>query len=338
MSDLRVALPAVNRHEMKIDERARGLHVRLAEGDADVVQLQFFEPPGILAAEATVKAIERCYSRQEYRRVPTGEIGSIAYPTRATESYVQELLGALDREAIAGAGLRVALDYSYSPASIVMPAMIGDLGVEMVALNAFIEATAVARAADLSRALHATGQLVVAMGADVGIVMDNQAERVWLIDEHGHPIDAETTLLLLLRELAGSTDSGSAAGADHRDRTGGAGDGGGGGAGAPHQGLAAGAAGGGRRGRCGVRRRVREAATCSRPSCPPTTRSCRSARCWRWWPIPAARCRRWWPTCRQHPRAPVGELPMVAQGRDHAAADRGGQGDEVGQHGRHQGV
>ncbi len=209
VSDLRVALPAVNRHEMKTDERARGLHVRLAEGDADVVQLQFFEPPGILAAEATVKAIERCYSRQEYRRVPTGEIGSIAYPTRATESYVQELLGALDREAIAGAGLRVALDYSYSPASIVMPAMIGDLGVEMVALNAFIEATAVARAADLSRALHSTGQLVVAMGADVGIVMDNQAERVWLIDEHGHPIDAETTLLLLLRELAGSTDSGA---------------------------------------------------------------------------------------------------------------------------------
>jgi len=87
--------------------------------------------------------------------------------------------------------------------------MIGDLGVEMVALNAFMEATAGTRSTDPGRAMHATGQLVVAMGADLGLVMDNAAERVWLIDELGQPIDAETTLLLLLRELAGSTDSGA---------------------------------------------------------------------------------------------------------------------------------
>jgi mannose-1-phosphate guanylyltransferase / phosphomannomutase len=209
VSDLRVALPAVNRHEMKTDDRARGLHVRLAGGDFDVVQVQFFEPPGIMAGDATVKSIERCYSRQEFRRVGTGEIGSLAYPTRATESYVQELLSALDRGAIAEAGLRLALDYSYSAASLVMPAMIGDLGVEMVALNAFVEASPDSRGADPGRALRDTGQLVVAMGADLGIVMDNAAERIWLIDEHGEPIDAQTTLLLLLRELSAASERGA---------------------------------------------------------------------------------------------------------------------------------
>jgi mannose-1-phosphate guanylyltransferase / phosphomannomutase len=209
VSDLRVALPAVNRHEMKTDERARGLHVRVAADDPDVVQVQFFEPPGILASDATLKAIERTYSRQEFRRVGTGEIGTLTYPTRATESYVQELLSALDREAIASAGLRLALDYRYSPASLVMPAMIGDLGVEMVALNAFIDTSPDSRGGDHARALRDTGQLVVAMGADLGIVMDNAAERIWLIDEHGEPIDAQTTLLLLLRELAGASDHGA---------------------------------------------------------------------------------------------------------------------------------
>jgi mannose-1-phosphate guanylyltransferase/phosphomannomutase len=208
VSDLRVTLPAVNRHEMKTDERASGLHVRLGGADIDTVQLQFFEPPGVLAADSTLKAIERCYSRQEFRRAPTAEIGSIAYPTRATESYVQELLSALDRDTIAQAGLRLALDYSYSPASLVMPGMIGDLGVEMVALNAFVDASPGSRAGDPGEAVRDTGQLVVAMGADLGIVMDNAAERIWLIDEHGEPIDAETTLLLLLRELAAATDRG----------------------------------------------------------------------------------------------------------------------------------
>jgi mannose-1-phosphate guanylyltransferase/phosphomannomutase len=50
---------------------------------------------------------------------------------------------------------------------------------------------------------------VRAVGADVGILMDVAAERIWLVDEEGRPIDAETSLLLLLRELSGQTAAGS---------------------------------------------------------------------------------------------------------------------------------
>ena len=52
VTDLRVSLPAVNRHEMRVDERTGGLHVRVAAGDPDTIQVVFFEPPGILASDA----------------------------------------------------------------------------------------------------------------------------------------------------------------------------------------------------------------------------------------------------------------------------------------------
>ena len=68
-----------------------------------------------------------------------GEIGALTYPARATESYVQELLGALDCDAIRARGFRLVLNYGLSAASLVMPTLIGDLGVEMVALNAFVD-------------------------------------------------------------------------------------------------------------------------------------------------------------------------------------------------------
>ena len=50
VSDLRVALPAVNRHELKVDERAGGLHVRVSADDPDVIQVQLLRAarhPGV---------------------------------------------------------------------------------------------------------------------------------------------------------------------------------------------------------------------------------------------------------------------------------------------------
>src|SRR5436190_13329 len=209
VADLRISLPAVNRHEMQVDECPGGLHVRVAAGDPDTVQVVFFEPPGILASDATIKGIERSFSRQEFRRTSPVDIGRLSYPTRATSSYIQELLGALDHDAIARRGLRLVLNYSFSAASLVMPSLVGDLGVEMVSLNAFVDASPSLRGLDVAGALDETGRLVRAVGADLGAVIDNAAERVWLIDENGVPITPETTLLLLVRELSQSGPEGA---------------------------------------------------------------------------------------------------------------------------------
>src|SRR5262249_49076373 len=57
--------------------------------------------------------------------------------------------------------------------------------------------------------LEETSSLVRAVGADLGVLLDVAAERIWLVDEAGQPIDAETTLLLLLRELSRQGDTGA---------------------------------------------------------------------------------------------------------------------------------
>ena len=46
VSDLRVSLPAVNRHEMRVDERTGGLHVRVAAGDPDTIQVVLLRAAG----------------------------------------------------------------------------------------------------------------------------------------------------------------------------------------------------------------------------------------------------------------------------------------------------
>ena len=208
LSDLRVAMPSINRHQLKIDERAGGLHINISADDPEQIRIRFFEAPGILVSDATLKSIERAYSRQEFRRVSASEIGRLSYPSRATETYAQDLLQTLDVATIRDRRLRLVLNYAYSPASLVVPSMIGELGVELIGINAFVDSAAGAphsRAEDMAE----MSRLVLAVGADLGVVMDVAAERIWLVDERGTAIDAETTLLLMLRELSAQVKTGS---------------------------------------------------------------------------------------------------------------------------------
>ena len=209
VSDLRVAMPSVNRHQLKIDERAGGLHIHIAPEDPELIRIRFFEAPGMLVSEATLKSIERAYSRQEFRRVSAGEIGRLSYPSRATETYAQDLLQTLDVAAIRRRGFRLVLNYSSSPASLVVPSMIGELGVELIAINAFLDTAPDATPATREQSMAEMSRLVLAVGADLGVVMDVSAERIWLVDENGAAIDPETTLLLLLRELSVQVATGS---------------------------------------------------------------------------------------------------------------------------------
>jgi mannose-1-phosphate guanylyltransferase/phosphomannomutase len=100
------------------------------------------------------------------------------------------------------------LNYGLSAASLVLPTLIGDLGVEMVALNAFVDASPTAQPLDTARALDDTANLVRAVGADLGVLIDSPAERLWLVDEQSRVIPPETLLLLFVRELAASNGGG----------------------------------------------------------------------------------------------------------------------------------
>ena len=53
-------MPAVARHQLKGDDKAFGVHVRIADDDPEVVQVRFFEAPGTVASEATSSDSSAC--------------------------------------------------------------------------------------------------------------------------------------------------------------------------------------------------------------------------------------------------------------------------------------
>jgi mannose-1-phosphate guanylyltransferase/phosphomannomutase len=203
VADLRVLPAAVARHLLKTEGYEAGFHVGTSQADPEVVQIKFFEQPGTQVSPALQKEIEKNFTRGELRRVGFGDIGSISYPARVRESYAQDLLDSLDVEAIRTRGFRLVVDYGFSAASFVLPLLFGPLGVEAVSAHGFTTDRTDSGATLLREAIGQVKQLVPAVGADLGVVFDAAAERLYLVDERGREIPVEQTLLLFLR-LIGS--------------------------------------------------------------------------------------------------------------------------------------
>ena len=210
IADLGTHPSAVGKHLLNTQGYDIAFHVGASPLDPEMIRIQLFERPAISLSPAMQKEVEKHFMRQELRRVPYSEVGSISYPARARESYAGDLLARLDADAIRGRGFRIAVDYGYSAASSVLPLVLAPLGVEAVTAQTF-DADSSSPAAHLHEAIGHAKRIVAAVGADLGAVFDRSAERLYLIDERGREIPVDGALLLFLRLVTANVDSGRVA-------------------------------------------------------------------------------------------------------------------------------
>jgi mannose-1-phosphate guanylyltransferase/phosphomannomutase len=211
VADLRVLPAAVARHLLKSEGYDAGVHVGTSALDPEVVQIRFFEPPGIQMTPALQKEVEKNYTRGELRRAAFGAIGGIDYPARVRETYAADLLTTLDVAAIRARRFRLVVDYGYSAASFVLPLLLGPLEVEAVSSHGFTTERTDTGLQLLREAIGQVKRLVPAVGADLGVVIDRAAERLYVVDEQGREIPVEQTLLLFLRLIGSNGQRGKLA-------------------------------------------------------------------------------------------------------------------------------
>jgi mannose-1-phosphate guanylyltransferase/phosphomannomutase len=203
IEDLRVSTSAVTRFEVKNSSAPGGFHVQISDRDPERIQIMFFEHSGILATDETRKEIEKYFNRQELRRALLNQLGDLSFPPRVNEAYISELISHLDVERVRAARFRIALDYGYSGAAMVMPTLLRSLRVESFSTHSFIDPDEQAiLAADLPAFTSQTSRLVEAMGANLGVVLDRAAERIVLIDEQAREIPADAALHLMIGLVA----------------------------------------------------------------------------------------------------------------------------------------
>jgi mannose-1-phosphate guanylyltransferase/phosphomannomutase len=199
VGDLRAAPIPMVRYEIRKENVDGGLHVRLSPKNPEIIEIKFFDKDGNDISVAQEKSIEQLFLREDFPRAKLEEVGELILPPRAYEYYRDGYLKSLDIEAIRKAKLKIVLDYSYSTAVNIFPSILGELGIEVVSLNAFVDSSKIVRSEkEFNNALEQLSNIVATLDADVGFMLDNGAEKVYIVDDKGKILDKQLSLMIVL--------------------------------------------------------------------------------------------------------------------------------------------
>ncbi len=189
---------------------AAGVHVRLSPLDQRVVDIRFMNNQGLDQSRASERSVERSFSREDFRRAFLDEVGQIDYPADPTEGYIESFLASVDQDRIRATAPHVqpqiVVDTSHGLCGDTLSTILNLLEVDYLPLNGPMMG---ALRDQFRHQLQHMAKIMGVLTAGVGVKLDVDGERVFLIDERGVVLDDLTAALLLL-ELAMYANPGAA--------------------------------------------------------------------------------------------------------------------------------
>jgi len=160
--------------------------------------IRFYDSHGAEISTDTAKSVERVFFREDFRRVDHDHVGVIHDRPVVLASYQEACLQKLERDAIRERNFRVVVDYSHGSAAVVLPSLLGRLGVDEVTLNAPIEALyRPPKKGDIQAMEEQLATIVRSLGADLGVWVQPGAEHLLLADRSGRLWRGMDLLMLL---------------------------------------------------------------------------------------------------------------------------------------------
>lgn len=195
--DLGTLTTPVTRYAVLVLHAAGGIQVRLSPLESSQSLLEFIDQGGLNLERGRERAVENAFFCEDFRRVNAESVGEVVFVPRLIESYVDGLLRGADVATVARKGFRVVVDYDSGHLSILLPAALERLGCDVVPAG-YREFGPHPRTLEQTlAALDTLSGKVRSVGANLGIVVDNNAERLILVDENGALVQDEQLLALI---------------------------------------------------------------------------------------------------------------------------------------------
>ena len=210
--DLEAQPLPVARFRTARSEAGGGIALRTTPGNPQSIDIIFLDERGAELSQAAARKLERVFSRQEYRRAFPGEIAELTYPPRVVESYAAELVESADMTGVREAALKVVVDCAGGTASLVLPELLGRIGLEVLTVNNRLdEGSPTQSLAQVRAGMQRLSELVASSRADFGVRFDQVGERIQLVDDKGAMVSDDRALLVVLDLIAAERRSGRVA-------------------------------------------------------------------------------------------------------------------------------
>lgn len=165
--------------------------------------MKFIGPDGLFLGPAEGARFLRIHDERRWKLRPHSALGTLEHDSGAVDRHIERIL-ALPEVAVAALRARrlhVALDCVNGAGAVLVPKLLRALGCRVEAI--FDEPTGrFGRGTEpVPENLGPLGELVTSTGAQIGLALDPDSDRLALVDAEGKPLGEESTLTLALIRL-----------------------------------------------------------------------------------------------------------------------------------------
>ncbi|MEE3489799.1 MAG: phosphoglucosamine mutase [Methanobrevibacter sp.] len=194
-----VPTPLVGYATEKLDADA-GVMLTASHNPSQYNGIKLWNKNGMAYTSAQESEIEKIYFEKSYISVSWDKVGKLSYNEEIKGQYVDDLVAMVDIKE----GLKVVIDCASGAGSEISPLVFRKAGCEVTTLNSqpdgFFPGRNPEPNADNLGTLMKT---VVAIGADLGIAHDGDADRMITVDEEGNISPFDSLLALISKEFDG---------------------------------------------------------------------------------------------------------------------------------------
>ncbi|GIV11611.1 MAG: nucleotidyltransferase [Fimbriimonadales bacterium] len=202
VADLRAMPIPITRHYIRASGAVGGVCVRVAPSNARMTLIEFFDRRGVYLPKSGERKIENLFFREDFARCDADAVGEIQFASRAIEQYqadFQRLVQLPDNPRT----MRLVADFAFSRVAAIFPAMLGQMGYDVVSLNAYPDPRRSPRTpAEHDAFAENLKQIVQSLTADCGVMFENEGERLTIVDERGRVISGSALLATFARLMA----------------------------------------------------------------------------------------------------------------------------------------
>ena len=194
-----VPTPLVGYATEKLDADA-GIMLTASHNPSPYNGIKLWNKNGMAYTSAQEAKIEEIYANKDYISVTWDKVGKLNVNEEIKGQYIDDLVDMVDIKE----GLKVVIDCASGAGSEISPLVFRKAGCEVTTLNSQPDGLFPGRNPEPNEEnLQTLMKTVVAIGADLGIAHDGDADRMITVDEKGNVSPFDSLLALISKEFDG---------------------------------------------------------------------------------------------------------------------------------------
>ena len=194
-----VPTPLVGYAAEKLDADA-GVMLTASHNPSQYNGIKLWNKNGMAYTSAQEAKIEEIYANKDYVSVTWDKVGKLTFNEEIKGEYIDDLVSMVDIKP----GLKVVVDCASGAGSEISPLVFRKAGCEVTTLNSQPDGFFPGRNPEPNAEnLQTLMKTVVAIGADLGVAHDGDADRMITVDEKGNISPFDSLLALISKEFDG---------------------------------------------------------------------------------------------------------------------------------------